>query len=217
MTTTTTTAAHRVATPPRVALVALAAAGPLAIAALRGVLPYSTVDDTATAVAKIAAAPGAQAAVLGLGYLALLTLPLGVLVVARVAVATRPVLGTVAAVVAWTGFVSLFAGAGLDAIAHAGARAGVPADALVRLVTAFDADPVTGLPGLVFVVGHILGAVLLGVAVRGAVPGWAAIALIVSQPLHLVFAVVVPNRALDVLAWGLTAVGFAAVAARAAR
>uniref|UniRef100_UPI001C68BA41 hypothetical protein n=1 Tax=Pseudonocardia pini TaxID=2758030 RepID=UPI001C68BA41 len=47
----------------------------------------------------------------------------------------------------------------------------------------------------------------------GAVPRWAAAALIVSQPLHVVFATVVPNPLLDALAWVLTAVGFVAVAA----
>jgi hypothetical protein len=39
-----------------------------------------------------------------------------------------------------------------------------------------------------------------------------AAALAVSQPLHLLFAVVVPNHLLDAVAWGLTAVGFTAAA-----
>jgi hypothetical protein len=45
------------------------------------------------------------------------------------------------------------------------------------------------------------------------IPRWAAAALIVSQPLHVVVAVVVPNHAVDGLAWVLTAVGFAAAVA----
>jgi hypothetical protein len=56
--------------------------------------------------------------------------------------------------------------------------------------------------------------VLLGVALlRGrAIPGWAAWTLIVSQPLHLVFAVIIPSNPLDAAAWTLTTIGFAAVA-----
>jgi len=34
------------------------------------------------------------------------------------------------------------------------------------------------------------------------VPAWAALALIVSQPLHLIFAVVVPNGLLDAFVTG---------------
>ena len=39
-----------------------------------------------------------------------------------------------------------------------------------------------------------------------------AAALIVSQPLHFVVAVIVPNHPLDTLAWILTTIGFAAAA-----
>jgi hypothetical protein len=46
----------------------------------------------------------------------------------------------------------------------------------------------------------------------GRVPAWAALATIVSQPLHFVAAVVVPNHTVDGLAWGLNALGFAAAA-----
>jgi hypothetical protein len=193
---------------PGPALVALAVAGPLAVAALRGVLPYSTTDDPLTVAEKIAAQPGAQSAVLWLSYLALLTLPLGVLIVSRLAVRTRPALGWAAAVVAWIGFGSLWMMTATDQVPLA---APTPAQA-AALTDAIAAHPTQSVAALVFVVGHILGTVLLGVAVWGSVPRWAAVALIVSQPLHLVFAVIVPNHALDAAAWVLTAVGFAAAA-----
>ena len=72
---------------------------------------------------------------------------------------------------------------------------------------------------ITFVVGHIIGVILLGVALlRGRViPAWAAWALIVSQPLHVVFAVVIPSNGLDAAAWALTTVGFAAAANAVAR
>jgi hypothetical protein len=72
-----------------------------------------------------------------------------------------------------------------------------------------------GLATGVFVLGHILSLVLLGVALwRGhAIPAWAAVMLACSQLLHLVFAVFAPNHVLDGCSWGLTAVAFAAAAA----
>jgi hypothetical protein len=56
--------------------------------------------------------------------------------------------------------------------------------------------------------------VLLGIALwRGrAVPAWAALMIAVSQILHFIFVVIVPIQALDGLAWGLTALGFAVAA-----
>jgi hypothetical protein len=43
-------------------------------------------------------------------------------------------------------------------------------------------------------------------------PAWAALAIAVSQVLHVIFAIVVPVHALDGLAWCLAAVGFAVAA-----
>lgn len=199
------------------AAILIAPIGPLAVAVLRGILPYDTVDDPATMVAKVAANPAVQSAVLWLGYLALLTLPLGVMIASRLAVRTRPVLGGIAAGLAWLGFTSLPFVIGTDQLALAGAVAGVPASTVVTLGDAINAHPTAAVAGLVFVAGHILGAVLLGIALWRAVPRWAAVALIVSQPLHLIFAVFVPNHLLDALGWSLTGVGFAAAAVVLAR
>lgn len=200
-----------------VASTALAAAGPLTIAVLRVVLPYDTPDDGATVAAKVAAHAGTQGAVLGLTYLALLVLPLGLVLVGAAAVRARRVLGSVGAAVAWLGFMSLFASIGYDTVTFAGARAGVPVPVVTALGAALDADPVTSVATTVFVAGHILGVILLAGALWNVIPRWAAVALAVSQPLHLVFAVVIPNHPLDGLAWSLTAVGFGAAALAGAR
>ena len=56
---------------------------------------------------KVTAHPAPESAVIWLSYLGLLTLPLGVLIVSGVAARARPVLGGVAAVLAWTGFSGL--------------------------------------------------------------------------------------------------------------
>jgi len=187
--------------------------GPLAIAALRWLLPYDTTDDPVTLVARVAAHPGAQAAVLWLSLVALLTLPLGVLVVGAVAVRTRRVLGTVAAVVAWCAFATLPFLVTPDQIALAGVDAGLPTPVTAGVLDASAAHPVSAAATVLWVAGHILGLVLLGISLWGATPRWAAVALIVSQPLHFVFAVIAPNHLLDGLAWLLTAVAFAVTAA----
>jgi hypothetical protein len=64
----------------------------------------------------------------------------------------------------------------------------------------------------IFVIGHILGTVLLGLAlVRSrAVPVVVGALLVVSQPLHLVAYVIVQSWALDAAAYGLTALGLGA-------
>ena len=71
-----------------------------------------------------------------------------------------------------------------------------------------------GIATALFVVGHVLGTVLLGLAMlrSGCVPAWAAVITTISQPLHFVAAVIVPNHTLDGAAWGLNAVGFAVAA-----
>lgn len=199
------------------AAVLIAPIGPLAIAVLRGILPYDTVDEPTTIAEKIAANPAAQSAVLWLAYLALLTLPIGVLVASWLAVRARPVLGGIAAVLAWIGFTSLFFLVATDQVALAAPAAGLPPTTVAALGAAIDAHPTSSIAALTFVAGHILGAVLLGIALWREIPRWAAVALAVSQPLHLVFAVFVPNHLLDALAWSLTGVGFAAAAVVLAR
>lgn len=150
---------------------------------------------------------------LWLTYLALLTLPLGVLIAGRQAIRARPVLGAVAVVVAWLGFSSLFASVAIgDYLAQAAPVSGSPTSTTAAPLDAVNALPATSTASIVFVAGHILGGILLGIALWRVVPVWAAVALAISGPLHLVFAVFVPNHALDGVAWALTAVGFAAAA-----
>src|SRR6476619_5794590 len=85
MTTTTVTPStishsRRAAVLAAVLAVLVAAIGPLSIAALRGLLPYDTVDNSVAIVENAAAHPGAENAVLWLSALALLTMPLALLV-----------------------------------------------------------------------------------------------------------------------------------------
>ena len=61
--------------------------------------------------------------------------------------------------------------------------------------------------GFFWVLGHILGLVILAIALHRArvLPLWAATLMALSQPVHLVSAVIVPSRWLDVFGgWGIT-------------
>jgi hypothetical protein len=200
------------------ALTAIAATGPAAIAAVRWLLPYDTTDDTVAMVEKISADPARETAVLWLTYVAVLALPIGVLLACRLAIRTRPLLGTVAAVLAWLGFGSLPASVTLsDYAALAAASGGVPTLTTAAMLDSLAGSPPTATATGVFVVGHIVGAILLAAALRTVIPAWAALALASSQPMHLVFAVIVPSQPLDAVAWSLTGLGLAASAAAAGR
>jgi hypothetical protein len=119
-------------------------------------------------------------------------------------------------VLATAGFLSLFWStvAGSDNVALGAARLGMRPTATGTLLTSMGNIVPIGLAADIFVLGHVLGLILLGIALwRGrVVPAWAGLLLAASQVLHVVFAIIIPVHALDGLAWGLTAVGFAAAA-----
>jgi hypothetical protein len=186
--------------------------GPAAIAALRYILPYDTTDDPATVVRKVVADPDAQSLVVWLGLIGVLTLVPAVLWVARLTRRAAPRTTAAALLLLVPGYLSLgFLVAG-DAALWSGVREGLDESVLARLVES--THPAIGITGGIFVLGHVVGTVLLGVAlwISGAVPRWAAGLTTVSQPLHFVAAVVLVSHPLDLVAWSLNAVGFAAAA-----
>jgi hypothetical protein len=184
--------------------------GPAAIALLRYVLPYATVDDTEAIVDKVVAEPGTQSLVIWLGFVGVLTLVPAVLWVGRLTRRRAPKMTAAALLLLVPGYLSLGVLLGTDVLLWAGAHEGVDPSLLVRLYDT--AHPTTYIAAGLFVLGHVIGTVLLGVAMwrSGAVPRWAAAATMVAQPLHFVAAVIVGSPSLDLFAWGLNAVGFAA-------
>jgi hypothetical protein len=186
--------------------------GPAAIAVLRYVLPYNTTDDTATIAAKVIAAPGTQSLVVWLGLLGTLTLAPGVLWIARLTRRRAPLLTAVAALLLVPAYLVLAWLSAADLLLWVGAQDGLDASALTRLYD--NTHPTSTIADVIFVIGHVVGTVLLGVAMwrSRTVPRWAAAATIIAQPLHFVAAVILASHELDLLAWGLNAVGFAAAA-----
>jgi hypothetical protein len=173
---------------------------------------YDTLD-TATTLDAIAAQPGAQRAFVWTGALALLTLVPAFLAAARLARRRRPVLATAAAAVNLAAYLGAGLGfASADMMNEVAARSEYDRTVLTPYLDAVAAHPVFGLGIGLFVLGHIVGAVLLGAALWGIVPRLASVALIASQPLHFVAFVILQNRYLDAASWGLTALGLAACA-----
>ena len=208
-------AARRRAGLDRWALAILMPVGPLAIAVVRGILPYRTLDKPAVIAAKIAAHPGTESLAIWLIFVALLTLIPGVIAVGLAARRAAPRLGTAGLVLSFAAFMGLFWAISLpDTVGLAAARVGMNPAATGRLVTVLGNIHPVGLATGIFIFGHIIGIALLGIALwRGRViPAWAGLLLAASQFIHVVFAVFVPNHALDGAAWGLTAIGFAGAA-----
>ncbi|MFG1709670.1 hypothetical protein ACFLIM_41460 [Nonomuraea sp. M3C6] len=203
----------------RLSLGLLVAIGPLSIAAIRATLPYGTTDTSAEVLAKIAAHQDAESAVLWLSLLATFTLVPGTIALGLQAARRSRLLGTAALVISVAGFSGLPAIVAIDQAALSAAAAGAPADVTARLLDHLLNEPTVAVATMIFVIGHIVGVVLLGIALwrGGILPGWAGFILSTSQPLHLVFAVIAPNQLLDGSAWLLTATGFALAAVSAPR
>jgi len=186
--------------------------GPAAVAVLRYVLPYETTDGAKEVVREVATHQTTQSLVVWLGFLATLTLVPGVLAVGKVARSSAPRLTAIALALVVPAYLCIGWLVSSDAAVLFSVRHG--------LSTADAADsynslhPVVLVAGVVFVVGHVVGTVLLGCALLRvtAVPRAAAWAVLVSQPVHFVAAVILSSHALDLVGWGLNAFGFGAIA-----
>jgi hypothetical protein len=189
--------------------------GPLLVTVTRGIMPYWTTDDTPTITAKSLAHPAAMEAMAWLSLVMVPALVISVLAIGYVARRGAPVLATIGAALSFLAYVDWNAAGNSDLLVLTAGKAGIDQETINRIVDASANHPVAAIAGFGWVIGHILGMVLLGVALlrARAIPKWAAVVLMVSQPMHLVSAIILPSRLLDVTAgWGLTTVGFAAVA-----
>ncbi|MEV0787720.1 hypothetical protein [Kribbella sp. NPDC050459] len=184
--------------------------GPAAVALLRFLLPYDTADDVSTITSKIVGHLDRSSTILWLSYIALVTLVPGVYFVGRLARRGAPWLTGIALFLMVPGYLSLPWLASSDAFIWSAGTAGADQATITRIAEATHGS--VDVAGIVFVVGHVLGTILLGIAMwRSGVGGrWAAVAVAASQPLHLI-SVIISSHPLDLVGWGLQAAGFAAV------
>jgi hypothetical protein len=201
--------------PWRVVIAVLLPLGPLFVAVAFALRPFTGSEEPAVIIERILASPRTDL-LLWLGFLAPGLLLLGTVAAGHLARRGAPVLATIATTINALAF-GLMSGAVAsgDLITVAGGRAGVDPATILTITDAIENSPITGTAMGIWVPGHILGMVLLAVALRRSrvLPRWAAVVLGVSQPIHFLAFVVLDNQYVDALAgWGLTAVGFAAVA-----
>ena len=185
--------------------------GPLAVAGLCYVLPYFSASNPRETATDVIASEGQQSAVLWLGLIATFTLLPGVLAVGRLTRRGAPRLTAAAMLLVVPGYLALTYMIGSDLVLWTGARAGLDASTLAEL--AGTVHPSSNVAVAVFVLGHVIGTVLLGLALLRSrtVPAWAAIVTVVAQPLHFVALVIVGSRELDFAAWAANGVAFAVV------
>jgi hypothetical protein len=198
--------------PAALVLTLLMPVGPAAVGVLRYLLPYYGASDNAEIVSSVARHPVAESAVLWLGFVAVLTLVPGVIAAARLCADEAPRLTGWALALVVPGYLSLGAVLYADQILWSSTRAGTDPATTVALLDAV--HPTIAIGTGVFVVGHVVGTVLLGLALLRSrrIPAWAAWVLIISQPLHFVTTVFLGSPTVDLVAWWMTALAMAVAA-----
>jgi hypothetical protein len=191
----------------RVAVALALPVGPLLVTVARAILPYWTSDDADGIVAGIAAHPERMEVLSWVGLLVVPFMLITVLGLGYVARRGSPVLATIGAIPAFFAYGMWNATGGGDYLAWVMSTNGYSRAEMVRLGGLLESTPMATVSGFFWVFVHILGMVIAAIALHRArvLPRWAAILLALSQPIHLVAAVIVPSRWLDVfLGWGLT-------------
>lgn len=192
--------------------------GPLLFVVSFALLPYGTADSTKEIVAAIAEDEGmAQLSQWAMALGLVLIVP-GTLAVGLVAMTRSPKLGLWGTAVLGTGWLAIATTPSLDQVALGGLQKGVSQDALVAVTDGTYELAVNGVPSLYFVAAHVIGAILLGVALlRGRViPPWAAWLLILSMPVNVV-GFVSGVQLVILLSFAMMAAGFGAAGLLIAR
>jgi hypothetical protein len=193
--------------------------GPLAYV-LGGLLAPAIHDTGQASIAANAAAGQATNAVhLAAFVLASFLLPIGAVGLAQLAYPRAPWLATTGGLLAVVGWLPFSALAALDDLTST--MASLPdGGSYAALLDRFSTDAVMTTYLLVYILGHLVAYVLLGIALgrAGVVPGWAAWAIVASSPLT-VAAFVLPGspRAVGAVALALLLLGSLPAAAAAVR
>ncbi len=188
----------------RVATAFCVAAVPILVGALTALVPSVGDGNGRQVFAAFHAHLGEARAELAVSVAATLVLPFFVLGLYRLSVRGAPVLSGVGCVLALVGWEALaFVSAGDALMYELAARGGSP-----TIWSHFMANPAIVVMTLIFVVGHLAGTAMLGIALWRvlAVRLWAASAIVAGDLGHLV-AHTIGSRGLDVAAFGLLAVG----------
>ena len=149
-----------------------------------------------------------------LGYIGLFTALPAFLAVARLSRRRRPALTMAALAMNNAAFLGAFAMSAIDNLYLIGGSASAGAARHRRDV--IDRMWSSGLAGVstnLFVLGHIAGAILMGLALRGSIPTLGWVAMLLTTPTHVVVFVVLQMPVLDMVAWLLMMISFGYCAA----
>src|SRR6266704_638995 len=115
-------------------------------------------------------------------------LPLGYLGMSLLGMRRAPWLATISAALSLVGWIPWSALIGIDDLAYDIAQAGSTPQ-LAALWTHFNSDPVMLTYLLIYVIGHLLSAVLIGIMLGRLrlVPAWAAWAFALTSPLTIIY------------------------------
>jgi hypothetical protein len=191
----------------RVGLALALPVGPLLVTLARAIMPYWTSQDDTTIAANIAAHPKMMEVMNWIGLPVLPFMLITVLGLGYLARRARPRVGGGGdhSDVLRVRNVELSWSIGLPRLVMS--THGYSVEQMVTLSNQLGNTPMAPLVGLCWVVVHILGMVVAAIALFRArmLPLWAAILLGLSQPVHLLAAIIVPSGWLDVFGgWGMT-------------
>lgn len=194
----------------------LAIAGPplaIYVAVARFLLPYEMSDSPEVIFEKLVAHPGFTMISIWAGVVLGTTCLAGVVAVGWLSRRRVPILTTIGLTLAVVGYTCLAIGNSFGELSTALVASHPEVDRATAYVlgSGLELGPVSSVTGTLFVFGHLVGTVILGLALwrSHAVPTWAALLLGASQPIHLA-SVLLGSRPLDLVGWGGTALGFAA-------
>ncbi|SNX63620.1 hypothetical protein SAMN06272735_5430 [Streptomyces sp. TLI_55] len=162
--------------------------GPLLLAAAFLISPYDTNADADEIARVIAAHQGVTEVSVWLWTIGTVVLAPGLIAVGLLATARSAKLGLWGSVLFGTGLLAITSTPLLDVVALGAYDKGVDVDTMAKVVKGTNDQLAVGVPILYFVAAHVIGAILLGVALlRGrTVPAWAAWVLILSMPFNVV-------------------------------
>lgn len=191
---------------------------PLALTAATALAPWF-VADTGDLLAALAANESALLAadlLVVAAVVLLIPASLGVLHVLR---NQTPRLAPVAVAMFLVGWLFVLGPVMLDRVQLQLATSGLPRDEAVAVVGRLEADAGISVIFGVFIIGHTLGAILLGVALGRTrfIPLWAAASLVIAAVLHPIARVGLGSKWLDVVAFGLLALGLGVTGVRVLR
>jgi len=193
-------------------------AAPLALTAAMAIAPWFVADtgELLTALAANRSALLAADLLVLVGVVLLIPASLGLLRVLR---DRTPRLAPVAVGMFLVGWLFVLGPVMLDRVELQLAESGMPREEAVAFVGRLEADAGISVIFGVFIIGHTLGAILLGAALARArfVPMWAAASLVLAAVLHPIARVGLGSQWLDVVAFALLALGLGVTGVRVLR